>query len=46
MNILKRAYKKYKIRKLRKSLENQPFEPAFCHISKDDCGKTEIWMLL
>lgn len=46
MNILRKAYKKYKIRRMRRKLESQAIEPAYRIVLYREDGKKEIWMLL
>lgn len=46
MNIIKKAYKKYKIRKMRKELEGQAIEPTYRIVHYREDGKKEIWIFL
>lgn len=46
MNIIKKAYKKYKIRRMRKKLEKQAIEPVYSIVYYREDGKKEIWIFL
>lgn len=46
MNIIRKAIKRYKVRRMRRKLENQVIEPAYSIVCYREDGKAEIWMIL
>lgn len=46
MKIIRKAIKRYKVRRMRRKLENQVIEPAYSIVCYREDGKAEIWMIL
>ena len=46
MNIIRKAIKRYKVRRMRRKLENQVIEPTYSIVRYREDGKAEIWMIL